>query len=82
MLLLLDFLRLVADAVPTSMVALSRSDVLLPIDLRVRRVAGRVTSPCDDDMVATCYLSAPEAIAGDGQSGMECGRWQTSVASV
>lgn len=50
MLLLRDFFLFAASVLPTSTVAFSLSDVFLfgeraPIDLRVRRVAGSVTSP-------------------------------------
>jgi hypothetical protein len=65
MLLLLDFLRFAARVVPISIVAFSLSDVFLvgdcpPMDLRVLRVAGNVTSPegaivteCDQAMLYT-----------------------------
>jgi len=75
MLLLLSFFRLAAMVLPRSTVAFSlsagfRDDEGPPIDLRVLRVAGSVTSPCDDIFSRLCR--APVKLGAAMENAMNC----------
>jgi hypothetical protein len=76
MLLLLDFLREAAEALLMSAVTFSLSPLFLvgtvpPMDLRARRVAGSVASPCDAMLEQLTYSHALDVFVKDTEISVE-----------